>query len=371
MSKKNVGRTEYYFVAITGKNPDLAFTSKTVHIDKMKARISLVENPTLNAILGGDYRETDRGSILSALHSLIGDYESLTGKYNALNALYRETANRLILTTEAGKVYITPPEVESELRELRGENRTLHEEVERLVAENTVLKDAGQTTDTLRKENDYLYEKVESLKESNASLREKMDKLEEKVSAFEAIDSRNMELCQENDELREKMDGLKFEMETLEMSKDKFKNSISHLQSELEDRDRDLETLRNENTRLKSVDVHEIVSALLDCICNTNNALIDAKVPKKILDTVGFHLEHAVDIAAAHGARITFHDRGSPIGDTAAEITSKSTENPELQGQTAKCNRFGCTFGNRSIQDIEESITVWRYNPPVEDQTVS
>ena len=220
---------------------------------------------------------------------------------------------------------------------LTKDNRRLQERCEAL--EKQILEDSETFDTSLNQMKDKYELMIADLTESNKHLQ----RLSNNLNA-------EMEQWKKNyKDIVQKYKVLKEENESLEHTKDYYKNQADNL---------------------GSISLSTVTNYVLDYITTLFNAAKDKENPEALRDIIFGRTEYLGMMLESAGINISSHERDSVIGNERVDIEVKTTDNPELDCKVIKSEHFGCTFKNDIYPMIPEKVMVYRYvdpNPKVEE----
>ena len=220
---------------------------------------------------------------------------------------------------------------------LTKDNRRLQERCETL--EKQILEDSETFDTSLNQMKDKYDLMIADLTESNKHLQKLSNNL-------------NIEMEQWKDSYKDiikKYKAMKEENESLEHTKDYYKNQADNL---------------------GSISLSTVTNYVLDYITTLFNAAKDKENPEALRDIIFGRTEYLGMMLESAGINISSHERDSILGNERVDIEVKTTDNPELDCKVIKSEHFGCTFKNDIYPMIPEKVMVYRYvdpNPKVEE----
>ena len=226
------------------------------------------------------------------------------------------------------------------------------------------------TIDALTRENKALQERCDKLqqeaKENNDVFETSLEQMKEKYE--EVISS----ITDSNKQLQRLSNNLNAESEQWKDSYKTLVKKYKDVKEEKESLEHTKDYFKNQAESLKSVPLNDITNYVLDYMTTLFNAAKDKDNPEALRDVIIGRTEYLGMMLESAGINVIRHERGSVLGNERADIEFKTTDDPELDCKVIKSEHFGCTFKSDLYPMIPERVMVYRYvNPNPETKTVS
>ena len=222
--------------------------------------------------------------------------------------------------------------------------------------------------DGLTKDNRRLQERCDSLEKQVFEDSERFDtSLDQMRCQYETVIK---DITESNKHLQRLSNNLNAEMEQWKKNYKDIVQKYKVLKEENESLEHTKDYYKNQADNLGSISLSTVTNYVLDYITTLFNAAKDKENPEALRDIIFGRTEYLGMMLESAGINISSHERDSIIGNERVDIEVKTTDNPELDCKVIKSEHFGCTFKNDIYPMIPEKVMVYRYvdpNPKVEE----
>lgn len=224
--------------------------------------------------------------------------------------------------------------------------------------------------DALTKENEILQERCDKLEKEAAENSEIFEtSLEQAKERYESVIS---SITDSNKQLQKLANNLTADSEQWKESYKTLVQKYRTVKEEKESLEHTKDYFKNQAETLKTVPLNDIANYVLDYMTTLFNAAKDKENAESLRDVIIGRTEYLSMMLESAGINVISHERGSALGNERVDIEFKTTADPELDCKVIKSEHFGCIFKNDLYPMIPERVMVYRYvNPNPETETVS
>ena len=229
-----------------------------------------------------------------------------------------------------------------------------------------------------------LPEAIDSLREENEALRSKCEELQQKVDEDAAVLEQSLnemktqyeekvaDLLLSNKQIKKLSDNLSGELDQWKESYKTLIKKYKDLKEEKESLEHTKDYFKNMAEGLKTVPVNEIMNHVLDYMTTLYNASFDKENAEVLRNVIVGRTEYLAMVLESTGITVLRHNRDSVLGNERVDIEVKITDNPEMDCKVIRSEHFGCYFKNDQFAMIPERVTVYRYQSTEgETETIS
>ena len=222
--------------------------------------------------------------------------------------------------------------------------------------------------DGLTKENDRLQKRCDTLEKKVSDDMEMFDtSLDQMKSQYETVIK---DITESNKQLQKISNGLGAEAEQWKGTYKELVQKYRVLKEENESLEHTKDHYKNRAESLGSISLSTVVNYVLDYVTTLFNAAKDKENPESLRDIIYGRTEYLGMMLESAGINISHHERDSILGNERVDIEVKTTDDPELDCKVIKSEHFGCSFKSDIYPMIPEKVMVYRYTGPKPEEAV-